>query len=108
MKVASRATLGALGFRIPALFFKRIEVPFLWENCESSVEKCIDVVIIKLESSESGKIPVIFLLFLNLKNIIQRYILFRTIFVCLFCELDPCPRKFLVAHLVAMQIWLVG
>ena len=70
---------GFLGVWTPALFFKRIKVPFFLENFEPSVKKCIDVIIIKLECSESKKIPILFLPFLKLKNIIQSYILFEKI-----------------------------
>ena len=47
-------------------------------------------IIIKLESNEIRKIPVILLPFLNLKNIIPRYILYKFL-VCPFYGLDPYP-----------------
>ena len=91
-------------------------MPFFLGNFESSVKKFIDdyidtflnlnLNIIKLKCSESRKIPVIFLPFLYLKNVIQNYILFKKILVCLFCGLDPCPRKFLVVRLIIRLIIL--
>ena len=75
-------------------------MPFFLENYEPSVKKFINVIIIKLECSKSRKIPIIFLPFLNLKNIIQSYIIFKKILVCLFCGLDPCPQNFLAVHLL--------
>ena len=65
---------GFLGVWTPALFFKRIKVPFFLENCESSVKKCNDVVIIKLECCESRIIPVISLPFLEISNILSKAI----------------------------------
>ena len=56
-----------LGIRIPALFFKRIKMPFFLEYIESSLKKSFDITIIKLECSESRKIRVLFLPFLSLK-----------------------------------------
>ena len=84
---------GVLGAWIHALFFKRMKVPFFLVNCESSLKKCIHVIIIKLECSESRKIPVIFLPFPNLKNIIQSYILYKKISVCPFLWIRPLPSK---------------
>ena len=84
---------GVLGVCTPALFLKRIKVAFFLINCESSVKKCTYVIIIKLECSESRKIPVIFLPFLTLKNNIQSYILFEKILVYPFLCIRPLPSK---------------
>ena len=70
LNIKQERNYGGPGVWTPALFFRRVKVPFFLENCESSVKKCIDVIIIKLECNKSRKIPVIFLPFLNLKNII--------------------------------------
>ena len=59
------------------------------------------IVIIKLESYKIRKIPYVFLLFLNLKNIISSYILLKKLLLCPG-GLDPCPRNFLVARLTAV------
>ena len=45
------------------------------------------------------KIPVLFLPFLNPKNIIPNYIIVARILLCSFCGFEPCPRTFLVVRL---------
>ena len=77
----------------PCPFLQKDKSALFLENCESSVKKCIDIIIIKPECSECRKIPVIFLLCLNLKNIIQSYIVFEKILVCPFLWIRPLPSK---------------
>ena len=60
---------GILGGLAPALFLKRIQMPF------SAYKSADNNPIIKLESNEIRNIPVIFLPLLNLKTVIPSYIL---------------------------------
>ena len=77
----------------PCPFLQKDKSAIFLENFESSVKKCIEVIIIKLEFSESRKFAVIFLPFLNLKNIIQSYILCKKIVVCPSLWIRPLPSK---------------
>ena len=79
--ICRRATTGGgPGGLDPCPSLQKDKSAFFLRNCKSSVKKCIDAIIIKLEYSESKKILVIFLPFLNLKSIIQSYILFKKYF----------------------------
>ena len=68
----------------PSLFLKRIKMPF---SCLYDLL----IIIVKLERNEIRNLPVIFLLFLNLKNIIPSYILNLTNLSAPFLWIRPLP-----------------
>ena len=61
----------------------------------------------KLQSNEVRQIPVIFLPFLNQKKYYSKLYPLQIFLCALFRELDPFPRKFLVARLVLKELNLV-
>ena len=62
-------------------------------------------IIIRIASGEIRKIPVIFLPFLNVKNVIPGHIPFEYNLYCAhFCDLDRCPLKYLVARLESTSL----
>ena len=86
----------------PALFSRKVKVPFILENLETvscSIVGNLQVTFVANDGIETLKLPVRFLLFLNLINMISRYILFRKCFVCPLCWLDHCVKKFIVPRL---------
>ena len=88
-------TIGRLGGLEPKPFPQMYKGPSFFDNCEIVYCLCYQgglLTIIKLRSNEIRKIPVKFLLYLNLKSTVPSYILFKD-FPVPFLWIRPLPLK---------------